>query len=129
MDVWMEEHMASFHLPNSARMSRASGRAHLTASSIHCSPPPPTPTATSPLTGIMLTVIQRLMGWASSLSLPDPSVKPPEQTLHHPPTADSSQLPLIWLHAAEFSFLSVSPSFRLSWLHPLSKQSKLGYVG
>lgn len=78
MDVWMEEHMASFHLPNSARMSRASGRAHPTASSIHCSPPPPTLTATGPLTGIMLTVVQGLMGWVSSLSLPDPSVKPPE---------------------------------------------------
>lgn len=95
--------------------------------SIQCSPPPPTLTATG--APIMLTVVQRLMGWASSLSLPDPSFKPPEQTLHHPPTADSNQLPLIWLHAAEFSFLSVSPSFRLSWLHPLSKQSNPEYVG
>lgn len=129
MDVRMGEHMASFHLLISAPVSRASGKAHLAASSIHCSPPPPTRTASGPLSGIMLTVVQRLMGWACSLSLPDPSVKPPEQTLHHPPTADSNQLPLIWLRAAEFSFLSVSPSFCLSWLHPLSKQSNPAYVG
>lgn len=107
-----------------SRMSLASGRAHLTASSILCSPPSPTLPATRPPTGITLTVVQGLMGWSSSLSLPDPSVKPPQQTLHLPPTADSSQPPLIWLHAAEFSFLSLSPPFRLSWLHPLSKQSK-----
>lgn len=127
MDVWMGEHMASFHLLYWAPMSWAPGKAHLTASAIQCSPPPPTLTATGAL--IMLTVVQRLRGWASSLSLPDPSFKWPEQTLCHPPTADSNQLPLIWLRAAEFSFLSVSPSFRLSWLHPLSKQSNPGYVG